>query len=161
MKREHGADIQGVITYKRISYIDQRGSLTETVRIDELLVGIQPVMSYISFTKPGGSRGPHEHKEQTDIFSFIGPGNFLICLWDNREKSSTRGNYMEIIAGENNPLTLVVPPGVVHGYKNISNRIQGMVINYPDQLYKGWLKSDEVDEIRYEDESDCQFRMEG
>jgi dTDP-4-dehydrorhamnose 3,5-epimerase len=48
---------------------------------------------------------------------------------------------------------VVVPPGVVHGYKNISDR-DGMVLNYPDKLYKGWGKKEEVDEIRHEDKED-------
>jgi dTDP-4-dehydrorhamnose 3,5-epimerase len=46
-----------------------------------------------------------------------------------------------------------VPPGVVHGYINISDR-DGMVLNYPDKLYKGWGKKEEVDEIRHEDKED-------
>jgi dTDP-4-dehydrorhamnose 3,5-epimerase len=61
---------------------------------------------------------------------------------------------MEIIGGEDNPISLIVPPGVVHGYKNISQEVDSMVINYPDKLYRGRDKKEEVDEIRHEDKED-------
>jgi len=153
-------EIEGVIIKKLVKHLDKRGFLTETFRIDELPENLKPVMSYVSYTEPGISRGPHEHKYQTDIFSFIGPGNFLVRLWDNRKSSKTYGNYMEFYVGKDNPATIIVPPGVVHGYKNISNLEQGMVINYPDRLYMGWGKKEPVDEIRHEDTPDSPFKME-
>ena len=146
-------EIKGVIIEKLNKFYDERGFLAETFRIDNLPEGIRPVMSYISYTKSGIARGPHEHLKQTDIFCFIGPGNFKVKLWDNRKENKIYGNCMEIIGGKNNPIRVIVPPGVVHGYKNISEDL-GMVINYPDKLYKGWNKEEEVDEIRHEDAED-------
>jgi len=146
-------EIEGVIVKKLNKHVDDRGYLIETFRKDLLPESLFPEMSYISYTRPGVARGPHEHREQTDIFCFIGPGNFKIKLWDNREKSSTYRKFMEIVGGQDNLITLVVPPGVVHGYKNISDK-DGMVMNYPDKLYKGWGKIEEVDEIRHEDKED-------
>jgi dTDP-4-dehydrorhamnose 3,5-epimerase len=145
--------INGVLIRQLDKHIDNRGYLIETFRLDQLPDDIQPEMSYISYTKPGIARGPHEHREQTDIFCFIGPGTFRIKLWDNRKNSNTYGNSMEIIGGENNMITMIVPPGVVHGYQNISDK-DGMVLNYPDKLYKGQDKKENVDEIRHEDEKD-------
>ncbi len=147
-------EIKGVIVEKLNKFSDERGFLVETFRIDNLPDNLQPVMSYVSYTKPRRSRGPHEHKEQTDIFCFIGPGNFKIKLWDNRKESKTFGYCMNIIGGEDNPIRVIVPPGVVHGYKNISERVDGTVLNYPDKLYRGWDKKEEVDEIRHEDKKD-------
>jgi len=147
-------EIEGVIIKKLARFSDERGTLVETFRIDNLTDGIRPVMSYISYTKVGVARGPHEHSKQTDIFCFMGPGNFKIKLWDNRSKSKTYGNCMELDGGKDNPITVVVPPGVVHGYKNISDNELGMVINYPDELYRGWGREEKVDEIRHEDKED-------
>ncbi len=152
--------IEGVFTKGLKKHLDRRGFLCETFRIDEFPEGIQPVMSYISCTEPGVTRGPHEHHEQTDIFAFPGPGNFCLRLWDNRQNSKTYGEYMEIFAGKDNPLVLVIPPGVVHAYKNISSSERGTVINYPDRLYKGWEKKEPVDEIRHEDDPSTPFKME-
>ena len=147
-------EIKGVIIEKLNKFYDERGFLTETFRIDNLPKEIKPMMSYISYTKPGITRGPHEHEEQTDIFCFMGPGNFKVKLWDNRKESDNYGNCLEVIGGKDNPIRVVVPPGVVHGYKNISKEEDGMVLNYPDKLYRGWDKKEEVDEIRHEDKED-------
>ena len=147
-------EIEGVIIEKLIKFSDERGFLIETFRIDNLPKEIRPMMSYISYTKPGITRGPHEHEEQTDIFCFMGPGNFKVKLWDNRKESDNYGNCLEVIGGKDNPIRVVVPPGVVHGYKNISKEEDGMVLNYPDKLYRGWGKKEEVDEIRHEDKED-------
>ena len=147
-------EIEGVIIEKLIKFSDERGFLVETFRVDNLPDNLQPVMSYISYTKPRIARGPHEHKKQTDIFCFIGPGNFRIKLWDNRKESKTFGYCMKIFGGEDNSISVIVPPGVVHGYKNISPEADGMVINYPDKLYRGRDKKEEVDEIRHEDKED-------
>jgi len=147
-------EIKEVIIEKLNKFYDERGFLVETFRRDNLTDNLQPVMSYVSYTKSGVARGPHEHKKQTDIFCFIGPGNFKIKLWDNRKESKTFGCCMEIIGGEDNPIRVIVPPGVVHGYKNVSKEIDGMVLNYPDKLYRGWDRKEEVDEIRHEDEED-------
>ena len=147
-------EIKGVIIEKLNKFYDERGFLAETFRIDNLPKKIRPMMSYISYTKSGISRGPHEHKEQTDIFCFMGLGTFRIKLWDNRKKSKSFGNCMEIKGGENNPIRVIVPPGVVHGYQNISKTVDGMVLNYPDKLYRGWGKKEEVDEVRHEDKED-------
>ena len=147
-------EIKGVIIEKLNKFYDERGFLTEAFRIDNLPKEIRPMMSYISYTKPGITRGPHEHKEQTDIFCFMEPGNFKVKLWDNRKESDNYGNCLEVIGGKDNPIRVVIPPGVVHGYKNISKEVDGMVLNYPDKLYRGWGKKEEVDEIRHEDKED-------
>ena len=152
-------EIEGVVVKKLVKHVDERGFLTETFRLDEAPQGLTPVMSYVSYTEPGVTRGPHEHKEQTDVFSFIGPGNFMIKLWDNREESKTYRNYMKFYGGEDDPITVIVPPGVVHGYKNVSRTARGMVINYPDKLFMGWRRQEDVDEIRYEDEEDSGFHV--
>jgi dTDP-4-dehydrorhamnose 3,5-epimerase len=147
-------EISGVVVQTLIEHTDRRGSLVQTFRIDSLPEGVTPVMSYVSYTEPGVGRGPHEHIEQTDMFAFIGPGSYELYLCDNRKESKTYKNRKRIIVGERNPVLVVVPPGVVHGYRNISDGKRGMVINYPDRLYRGWGQEGEVDEIRHEDKGD-------
>src|SRR4030042_3670143 len=146
--------IKGVLVDKLNKLIDSRGFLLETFRTDNLPDDLRPVMSYVSYTRPGVSRGPHEHLVQTDMFCFMGPGNFRIKLWDNRKDSRTYKYCMEIVGGKDNPIRVIVPPGIVHGYKNISKETNGMVLNYPDKLYRGWDRKEEVDEIRHEDKED-------
>lgn len=139
--------IKGLIIKELKKFTDERGWLTEIYRRDE--VDLAPAMSYLSLTLPGVVRGPHEHVYQSDFFIFLGPGRFRLHLWDRREDSSTKGEKMEIEVGEGNPCSVLVPPGVVHGYQCISD-IPALSINFPDKLYKGIAKKDEIDEIRWE-----------
>lgn len=157
MKFETGT-IEGVQVRPLIKRVDERGFLVETFRSDSLPEELTPAMSYVSYTEPGTARGPHEHAQQTDIFAFIGPGNFKVCLWDNRKVSSSFGKKMTLFAGADNPSAVVVPPGVVHAYRNISRTERGMVLNYPDRLYAGREKKEPVDEIRHEDDKDAFFQ---
>ena len=126
---------------------DERGWLAEIYRSDE--IDFVPVMNYLSFTKNGIIRGPHEHKYQSDYFVFVGPGDFELNLWDRRDNSGTNGQYLKLTVGESNPCLVIVPPGVVHGYKCVSNN-GAFSINLPDKLYKGKNKAEEIDEIRWE-----------
>jgi len=145
--------LEGVILKELKIYEDERGWLGEIIRHDE--TDFRPVMSYISLTKPGQTRGPHEHQQQTDYFCFV--GKFRLYLWDNRKDSSTYGKHMKIDINER-PYIAVIPPGVVHAYKNTGNN-NGYVINLPDRLYAGWGKKEPVDEIRYENVADSPFRI--
>lgn len=139
--------IDGVTIIKIQKFEDERGWLAEIYREDQ--TDYRPVMSYVSMTKPGAVRGPHEHTRQADCFVFLGPGSFEIHLWDGRTDSPTKGEYLMLEAGENSPSLVIVPPGVIHGYKCVSET-PGFTINLPDKLYKGENKSEEVDEIRHE-----------
>ncbi|NQT38825.1 MAG: dTDP-4-dehydrorhamnose 3,5-epimerase family protein, partial [Planctomycetes bacterium] len=80
-------------------------------------------------------------------------------LWDARAESPTRGNRMKVVVGESNRQAVIVPPGVVHAYKNTSD-ISGWVFNAPNRLYAGEGKSEPVDEIRHEDCAESVFQMD-
>lgn len=148
--------IKDVVIKKLNKYNDERGWLSEIYRVDE--DKYQPVMSYVSVTKPGVKRGPHEHVEQSDCFVFLGPGSFELHLWDKREGSETNGEYFHEVFGENNPAAIIVPPGVVHGYKCVSDS-DGWCINLPDKLYKGEGKSEEIDEVRWEEDENSPYKI--
>jgi len=148
--------IHGVIIKPLIKNNDDRGSLTEIFRRDEL--DFDPLMSYVSLTNPGVVRGPHEHVAQSDCFVFLGPGSFRLYLWDRREKSPTNGEALELEVGEINPSLVIVPPGVVHGYKCVSD-VPALSINLPDKLYKGINKAQEVDEIRWEKDPESPYKI--
>ncbi|MDD4870663.1 MAG: dTDP-4-dehydrorhamnose 3,5-epimerase family protein [Kiritimatiellae bacterium] len=150
--------INGIKIRPAGKYVDQRGWLAEIFRSDEIPAEEMPAMGYVSMTRPGVSRGPHEHRKQTDVFGFVGPGNFLVRLWDNRKDSSTYGVIQIVEAGESNPVVLTVPPGIVHGYRNISST-DAMVFNFPDRLFAGKGKKQPVDEIRYENIENTPFVM--
>jgi dTDP-4-dehydrorhamnose 3,5-epimerase len=152
-------EIQGVLVRPLVKYTDKRGWLIELFRQDELEPEYLPVMSYISMTEAGVARGPHEHVAQTDLFGFLGPSDFKVYLWDNRKDSPTYMHKQVIEAGEKNPAAVLVPPGVVHAYRNIGS-ILGMVTNYPNQLFAGKGRKEPVDEIRHENDPNTIYKLD-
>jgi len=138
---------------------DGRGWLAELFRTDELPAEQRPAMAYVSQTLPGIVRGPHEHAEQTDHFAFIGPGEFALYLWDVRAGSPSWGRRMKLSVGESNKQGVIVPPGVVHAYKNIGG-VAGWVFNAPNRLFAGQGRGEPVDEIRHEDRTESPFVMD-
>ena len=150
-----GDRIKGVEVDLLDRFKDSRGWLVEMWRND----GPFPSeMAYMSVTMRGQSRGPHEHVDQTDMFIFPGYGRFEFRMWDNREDSSTHGVHMRFVMEYDSIVRVVVPPGVVHGYKCVGTT-HGIVINLPDKLYGGEMQLETVDEIRHED-SDSPYSME-
>src|SRR5438132_5629716 len=151
-------EIKDVLVRELRKFDDRRGWLTELFRHDELAAEFFPAMAYISSTRPGVARGPHEHVDQADLFCFIGPSNFNLRMWDNRPDSPTFGKVMTLVVGADNPKAVIVPKGVVHAYRN-AGEIDGIVINCPNRLYAGQGRREPVDEIRHEDDSGTIFRM--
>ena len=149
--------IEGVEVTPLRYFHDPRGWLTEVYRDDES--SVRPAMAYVSLTHPGVARGPHEHRDQSDVFVFMGPSTFRIYLWDNRAGTPTHGCTMRFDAGQDWPARVVVPPGVVHAYKNIGG-IDGLVLNCPDRLYAGPGRREPVDEIRWEDDPSGRYRLD-
>jgi dTDP-4-dehydrorhamnose 3,5-epimerase len=158
-QRFEDGEIDGVIIRSLKFYHDPRGWLVELFRQDELASALWPVMTYVSQTLPGVSRGPHEHVDQTDGFAFIGPSDFQVFIWDTRSGSRTQGHRKVAILGAANPAAVWIPPGVVHAYRNIGN-VPGLVFNAPNRLYAGWGKQEPVDEIRHEDATPGLFLMD-
>jgi dTDP-4-dehydrorhamnose 3,5-epimerase len=152
-------NIKGVKIRPIKKYTDERGWLAEVFREDEVEKSIFPAMSYLSATLPNVVRGPHEHVDQTDYFCFLGPSDFKVTLWDNREKSLTYQHKIQIIVGQNSPAIVIVPEGVVHAYQNVGDK-DGLVINFPNQLFMGRNKKEAIDEIRHEDDPQSIFVLD-
>lgn len=155
----HESQIHDVIARPLRRFNDARGWLSELFRHDDLPEEFHPVMAYISSTRPGVVRGPHEHVDQADLFCFIGPSNFKLRLWDNRADSPTYGVVTTMVVGQDNPHAVIIPKGVVHAYQNVGDT-DGIVINCANRLYMGEGRREEVDEIRHEDDPNTVFRVD-
>jgi dTDP-4-dehydrorhamnose 3,5-epimerase len=138
---------------------DKRGWLCELFRTDDISDEYRPEMGYMSQSWAGVSRGPHEHVEQADLFCFLGPGEFKVYLWDNRPHSPTYWHRQAQVVGSEQPTALIVPPGIVHAYKNVSTQA-GIVYNFPNQLFRGRARAQPVDEIRHEDDPATVFVLD-
>jgi dTDP-4-dehydrorhamnose 3,5-epimerase len=152
-------NIHDVVVWPLRKFNDSRGWLMELFRHDELAAEFFPAMAYISSTRPGVTRGPHEHIDQADLFCFLGPSNFKLRMWDNRPDSPSYRNVMTLSAGEDNPQAVIVPKGVVHAYQNVGET-DGIVINCPNRLYMGERREESIDEIRHEDDPQTIFRID-
>jgi len=152
-------DIEGVEIRPLKVLQDGRGWLAETFRHDELSRDRWPAMMYVSCTLPGVTRGPHEHRDQTDGFTFLGPSDFRLWIWDARPDSPTRGRRQALTVGASFPAAVWIPPGVVHAYRNIGE-VPGLVFNAPNRLYGGWGRQEPVDEIRHEDRHPTQYHLD-
>jgi dTDP-4-dehydrorhamnose 3,5-epimerase len=155
----HEGLIDGVVWKPLKKFEDARGWLCELFRTDEVPEIYRPLMAYISVTNPGIARGPHEHADQADYFCFLGPGNFMVYLWDNRRSSPSYRAHQREVVGEDNPKALIIPAGVVHAYRNVGPGT-GVVFNCPNRLFKGEKRSEPVDEIRHEDKPDSPFVLD-
>jgi dTDP-4-dehydrorhamnose 3,5-epimerase len=128
---------------------DARGSLHELFRTDEIPAGFRPLMACASWSDAGVTRGPHQHVAQDDYFTFAGPSNFTVYLWDDRPASARAAKGWFILTGEQAPSRIYVPRGVVHAYRNTGG-IRGLVVTATSLLFKGEGRRDPVDEIRHE-----------
>jgi len=143
--------LDAVIVTRLSKYTDPRGWLTEVWRNDELATEWHPAMGYVSSTKSGAVRGPHEHVEQADLFVFLS-GRFSVTLWDKA------GEKMQVAVGEDYPASVLVPPGIIHAYQNVG-LTDAIVLNFPNRLYRGRERAEVVDEIRHEDDRDNRYAI--
>ena len=124
---------------KQIS--DERGTLTEILRCDDLeFVGFGQVYSTTAY--PGVVKAWHSHFYQRDAICCVS-GMIKLVLFDEREDSPTKNDVDEYFIGERNPLLILVPKKVWHGFKCISEK-EAVVVNIPTKPYN----REEPDEFR-------------
>jgi dTDP-4-dehydrorhamnose 3,5-epimerase len=136
---------------------DARGSLHELFRTDEIPPGFKPLMACSSWSDAGVTRGPHQHVGQDDYFTFAGPSNFRVYLWDARPGAAGAAQGWFINTGEQAPAHIFVPHGVVHAYRNVGN-VSGLVVTVTSRLFKGEGRRNPVDEIRHELDSHSSYQ---
>jgi len=109
--------IQGVYVKKLKKISDERGFLMEMLRDDDTFFK-EFGQVYMTVCNPGYVKAWHYHKKQDDNFVVIkGKGRIGLC--DIREKSSTKGEVMEFIIGEDNLTLIFIPLGVAHGFEAV------------------------------------------
>jgi dTDP-4-dehydrorhamnose 3,5-epimerase len=139
--------IDGVTVRKLRVIPDERGYLMEMLRSDwpefEKLGQV-----YVTAVYPGVVKGWHYHKIQADHFVCVA-GMAKVVLYDDREGSPTQGEVDEVVMGHLNPVLLKIPPGVMHGFKAISQEM-ALIVNMPTELYN----YDRPDEYRVQPHTD-------
>ncbi len=124
--------IHGVIIQSLKVVPDERGRLMEIMRMDDpFFTGFGQV--YLSTVYPGVVKAWHYHRIQDDRFTCV-RGMVKAALYDDREGSPTRGALNVLYVGEHNPALIVIPAGVYHGWKCVSD-YEAYVINVPSEPY--------------------------
>ena len=132
--------IEGVKLIKLETYVDDRGYLTEVIRLsDEHFTKFGQVYVVGNFAK-GTIRAFHKHKELWDWF-FISQGAAKFVLVDDRKTSNTFKNIDTHVVSARNPSLLVVPAGVYHGWMSLQDDTQ--MVSIASELYNR-QKPDEV-----------------
>jgi dTDP-4-dehydrorhamnose 3,5-epimerase len=111
--------IEGVFFKDLITHADERGFFREVIRTTDPFFSAGFGQLSHSLVYPGVVKAWHAHKHQTQ-WNYIISGLLKVVLHDLRLNSSTRGQTVEFLAGDNQPTrAYCFPPGVAHGYRCI------------------------------------------
>jgi len=107
--------IHDVVVKKLATYSDDRGYFREILREDDRLLRH---FGQTSFTKtyPGVIKAFHWHEDQDDIW-YVADGMARVVMYDRRADSPTKGVTQVVYAGEDNPVIILIPSGIAHGYQ--------------------------------------------
>jgi dTDP-4-dehydrorhamnose 3,5-epimerase len=113
-------NIDGVVIKKLVTYPDDRGYLREVLRDDDGLL-TQFGQTVVTKTYPGVIKAFHWHQRQDDLW-YVAAGMARVVLYDRRPDSPTRGETQIVFAGEDNPVLILIPAGIAHGYQALGNQ---------------------------------------
>ena len=132
--------IDGVTVKKLKVNADARGRLMEVLRADDPLFK-KFGQTYVTSVYPGVTKAWHCHRLQTDHMACV-HGMVRLALYDGREESPTHGQVLEVAFGVHNPVLVVIPPGVWHGFQGLGTE-ESVVLNAPTELYN-YTEPDEL-----------------
>ena len=121
--RIEALEIAGVFLARSDEHADERGSLTRTFDADVFGAhGIDPRVVQCSFVKNrrrGTLRGLHYQAESFPEQKLVTcvTGSLIDVVVDVRIDSPTRGHWLAVELAGGDGKTIVVPPGVAHGYQ--------------------------------------------
>ncbi|MCL6089071.1 MAG: dTDP-4-dehydrorhamnose 3,5-epimerase family protein [Candidatus Marsarchaeota archaeon] len=109
--------IEGVEVIPLRQIVDDRGKIMHMMRADS------PYFEkfgeiYFSTVYPGVVKGWHIHKSMTLNYAVV-HGTIKLVLYDDRPKSKTKGEVMELFLGPDNYCLVKIPPMVWNGFKGI------------------------------------------
>lgn len=139
--------IDGTVVRDLREIIDGRGSIIELWSLpwtesDSGLV--VPQHCYQSFTDQGVIKAWHLHLIHTDQFT-VTRGKLQVVLVDVRSDSPTYRRVNSIILGHGVPKLVLIPPGVLHGWKALKGE-EVIVTNFQSHPY------DPSDELKFRPE---------
>ena len=112
--------IHDVVIKRLITHADDRGYFREVLRDDD---GLMRRFGQTSVTKtyPGVIKAFHWHRKQDDLW-YVVDGMARVVLYDQRDGSPPHGETQVVYAGEDNPVLILIPAGVAHGYQVLGSK---------------------------------------
>jgi len=110
---------------------------------------------YMTTAKPGVVKAWHYHKKQDDYFTCVS-GKMRLALYDARKGSPTCGEVNDFEVSLEDPMLVVIPKNVYHGFKCISD-CEAVVINTPTVPYN-YKKPDEFRVDAYDNDIPYDWR---
>lgn len=141
--------INGVQIKKLIKHCDDRGFFAELVRDDEPGLLSRFGQASWSMSYPGVIKAFHYHEKQDDLW-FFPSGNAQVVLHDLRLDSPTAGETDVYYMGENNPIMLLIPKGIAHGYRVLGDK-PATIIYFTTESYD--KKNPDEKRLNWDDEN--------
>ena len=134
---ESAGRIEGVQLAPVVVRPDDRGYFEELFRWGQgLAQGFAPAGSLqvsAALSYPGTIKAIHYHLRQTDLWTAV-CGLLQVLLYDMRTDSPTFGRANTLYTGVLQPLQILIPPGVGHGYKVIGTE-PALLVYATDRYY--------------------------
>jgi len=121
--------IRDVKLVKLASFADERGRFLESFRKEWFPeYGWDVIQANRSDSLAHVLRGLHFHRHQVDYW-YPAFGRLQVALYDLRVGSPTRGTREVFEIGEQDPVGVLVPPGVAHGFLALGDATLTYLVN--------------------------------
>lgn len=122
-------NVEGVILTPLKKIYHAKGDILHGMKkSDESFMGFGE--AYFSTIRNGEIKGWNRHKRMT-LNLVVPVGKVYFVLYDDREKSSSKGNFFEIEISPNDYQRLTVPPGLWLAFRGKSNDTN-LILNVSD-----------------------------
>ena len=113
-------------------FFDERGKIMHMLKkTDKFFKNFGEIHFSVAF--PGVIKGWHR-RPFTSSSVVVVNGNVKWVLYDDRDKSPTKGEIMEIFLSEDNYFLLQIPKDLTSGYKTIGTE-KSIVVNCTDEVH--------------------------
>jgi dTDP-4-dehydrorhamnose 3,5-epimerase len=110
-----GVPINDVLVMRAHSFRDHRGAFVKVFQRSFVPDADEMVECNYAERAQNTLVGLHFHRTQADYWTFV-RGRALVGLYDMRPGSSTYGTTATLTMGEDDLLSVYIPPGVAHGF---------------------------------------------
>ena len=144
--------IDGVIVKDVKSVVSQNAVITELFRNDWGLGDDDLHQATLLAFHPGVTTAWDLHERQKDHVMCI-KGVLRLALYDDRKKSSTRGDVDVFYLSEKRPQLIVIPPNIWHAFQNLLNETS-QIVNFFNHRFQhkepdSWHLPSDTDRIPY------------